>query len=347
MRRLPLHFVVLFFCAVVGVSVGAIAPASARVGVTSVTSGEPLGRPPAEPERVLRVGVDVQFNERVTTRSDDRAHFVFLDGSSLSVGPNSDLTIDKFVFDPDKNTGELAISTTRGTLRFVGGAISKKTDVEVKTPSATIGIRGGIVTVSVSNTGATNATFLYGQRMTVRGQSLTQVATRNGSQINVPPGGRPGPPVIIPPRGFSGAAFERGQPPRGPAQPPQQGATQPQFQPQPQPQTTTQQQPTQRTQTQQTQTTQTQTTEPRPTHLAIAGQLGTSQLHEMNSGPPGAPPRPGFGPGGQKGQGGQGGQGGMKGGQRFAAGPPQGPPRIPQNPMRHVPKPPPQPASRR
>ena len=131
----------------------AAGPAWARVGVTSVTDGDPLGQPPAEPERVLRVGIDVQANERITTRADDRAHVVFLDGTALTIGPNSVLVIDKYVYDPDRKAGDIALNVTRGTFRFVGGAISKNNEVTIKTPSATIGIRGGIVTFSVSDSG--------------------------------------------------------------------------------------------------------------------------------------------------------------------------------------------------
>src|SRR5262245_28145641 len=71
------------------------AAAQSKVGVTSATDGDPLGKPPTQNERVLRIGIDVQANEVVTTKSDDRAHLVFLDGSSLTVGPNAQLTIDK------------------------------------------------------------------------------------------------------------------------------------------------------------------------------------------------------------------------------------------------------------
>ena len=56
--------------------------ALARVGVTSAADGDPLGKPPNENERVLRIGIDVQANEVITTAAKDRAHLVFLDGSS-------------------------------------------------------------------------------------------------------------------------------------------------------------------------------------------------------------------------------------------------------------------------
>src|SRR6478736_293523 len=86
------------------------AAAQSRVGVTSATDGDPLGKPPTSAERVLKIGIDVQGNEVVTTHANDRAHLVFLDGSSLTVGPNARLTIDKFVYDPDTKKGDLAIT---------------------------------------------------------------------------------------------------------------------------------------------------------------------------------------------------------------------------------------------
>src|SRR5260370_42333277 len=91
----------------------------ARVGVTSLTEGDPLGKPPSEVERILRVGIDVQANELITTQADDRAHLVFLDGTSLTVGPNARVTIDRFVFDPATKTGDLALTASTGVLRLV------------------------------------------------------------------------------------------------------------------------------------------------------------------------------------------------------------------------------------
>jgi len=177
----------------------AAAPVEARIGVTSVTDGDPLGQPPTQAERILRVGIDVQASERVTTRAGDRAHLVFLDGTSLTIGPNAVLVLDKYAYDPDRKTGEMAVSATRGVLRFVGGAISKNTEVTITTPSASIGIRGGIAIVEVHDGGATTANFLYGDAMRVTGQGVTQVATRSGSQVTVATGAPPARPTVIPP----------------------------------------------------------------------------------------------------------------------------------------------------
>jgi hypothetical protein len=174
----------------------AIGEAAAKVGVTSATDGDPLGKPPQEAERVLRIGIDVQANELITTNENDRAHLVFLDGSSLTVGPNAQLTIDKFVFDPSTKTGELAINASKGVLRLVGGKISKNNAITITTPSSTIGIRGGITILDVKDR-QTDSTFVFGKDMTVRGAGPPQVATRPGSMI-VTIFGRPaGMPTIL------------------------------------------------------------------------------------------------------------------------------------------------------
>ncbi len=169
--------------------------ALARVGVTSATNGDPLGKPPQEAERILRIGIDVQANEIITTGANDRAHLVFLDGTSLTVGPNAQLTIDKFVYDPNTKTGELAINASKGVLRLVGGKISKTNEITVATPSSTIGIRGGMCLISVEN-GRTTSTFLFGQHMRVHGHGQTQNVTRPGSQVTTNSGAPPSLPTL-------------------------------------------------------------------------------------------------------------------------------------------------------
>src|SRR5262249_12293213 len=182
-----------------------MAPAEAqpsKVGVASATDGDPLGKPPTENERVLRIGIDVQANEIVTTHSNDRAHLVFLDGTLLTVGPNARLTIDKFVYDPNSKTGDLAITATQGVFRLVGGKISKTNAITINTPSSTIGIRGGITMFTVNQKGTT-AYFAFGQNMSMSSHGVTQNATRAGSVINATPGASPSPPTLLPPGGLN------------------------------------------------------------------------------------------------------------------------------------------------
>lgn len=175
----------------------------ARVGVTSATDGDPLGKPPSANERILRIGIDVQANELITTRANDRAHLMFLDGTSLTVGPNAQLTIDKFVYDPNSKTGDLAISASKGVFRLVGGRISKTNPITITTPSSTIGIRGGITLVD-AETVRTISTFVFGTNMTVSAAGRTETVTRPGSQVTTNLGALPGRPILVPPGALNG-----------------------------------------------------------------------------------------------------------------------------------------------
>jgi hypothetical protein len=172
--------------------------AQAGVGVTSMTDGTPTSQQQAESERVLRVGLDMQVSERVLTKANDRAHLVFFDGTSVTLGPDSELVIDKFSYDAGAKSGEMVLTVTRGTFRFVGGAISKNSEVVINTPSSVLGIRGGIATANVTPSGTT-ANFLYGTSLRASNQGGSQTATRAGSRIAVAFGGVPGAATVVGP----------------------------------------------------------------------------------------------------------------------------------------------------
>ncbi|MDF3074788.1 MAG: hypothetical protein K0S54_2455 [Alphaproteobacteria bacterium] len=179
--------------------------AAARVGVTSTTTGEPLGTPPAQAQRVLKVGIDVFANERIQTKADDRAHLLFADGSALTIGPNSDLMIDKYVYDPNSGTGDLAISATRGVFRLVGGKITKQGDgATMKVGTATLGLRGGIAIIDASKPNGLDAFFMFGTKLTVSTPQGTRVATRPGSTISTVFGQQPSSPSLTPAGALTG-----------------------------------------------------------------------------------------------------------------------------------------------
>ncbi len=198
-----MHFEKLAAVLVAVTSVLANAPArSQSIGVTSATTGEPLGKPPAELERVLRVGIDLQAGELVTTGAEDRAHLLFLDGTALTVGPQARLTLDRFVYDNDRRLGALSLTATQGVFRLVGGRISKTVPITIDTPSGTIGIRGGIMLFKVEPT-ETTATFVFGYRMTMTSRGQTQTVTTPGWQVSTLAGQVPTAPVLAPRAAFS------------------------------------------------------------------------------------------------------------------------------------------------
>jgi hypothetical protein len=170
-------------------SVGVAATTNATAAAPNV-----LGVPPQGERRIIEIGVNVIANERITTTSAGQAQFLLNDGTSFSVGPDSEVVLDKYVYDPDRGTGEMAMSVSKGVMRFVGGKISKAQPVEIRIGSATMGIRGGIAMVSAQPGQPVTARFLFGLAMTMTQNGVTQMTTRAGTAIDVPPGQPPSPP---------------------------------------------------------------------------------------------------------------------------------------------------------
>src|SRR6185503_16646051 len=98
-------------------------------------------------------------------------------------------------------------NASRGVLRLVGGRISKSKPIVIVTPSSTIGIRGGITIVTVTES-QTAADFVFGSSMTVTSGGRTQTATRAGSQVVTSLGGVPSAPALLK-QGSLGAAFNQ------------------------------------------------------------------------------------------------------------------------------------------
>lgn len=82
-------------------------------------------------------------NQQVRTARDATAQLLFLDETSLNVGPGSDITLDRFVYDPGGARNDIALRATKGIFRFVSGS-SDPRSYHLKTPVATIGVRGTI-----------------------------------------------------------------------------------------------------------------------------------------------------------------------------------------------------------
>ena len=107
-----------------------------KVGVTSAVNPDAYsdGAP-------VKIGASVFYNQRINTDGSGLVQVLLVDGSTFTVGPGSDLVIDKFVYDPNKGTGSVAIEASKGAFRFVTGS-QNKGEVKVKTPYGTLGVRG-------------------------------------------------------------------------------------------------------------------------------------------------------------------------------------------------------------
>ncbi|MEQ9639417.1 MAG: FecR domain-containing protein [Alphaproteobacteria bacterium] len=184
---------VVALSALLATSFGAPTWAATGIGVTSAVLPNARGTPPDQDSRILQVGNDMYADERVQTVDNGKVHLLFLDGSAMSIGPNSDIVLDEFVYDPDTKTGNLSFAATKGVFRFVGGRISKSSPVLIKTPNATIGIRGGVALVTIG--AVITATLIYGDELTVQVGNITRSLTTPGFRLEVDANGDVGQPV--------------------------------------------------------------------------------------------------------------------------------------------------------
>ncbi|OYY00632.1 MAG: hypothetical protein B7Y80_05110 [Hyphomicrobium sp. 32-62-53] len=89
-----------------------------QAGVASAVKNEARGTQAG----VLAPGSKIYEQEVVSTGDASMAQLLFLDEPTLSIGPRAKVKLDKLVYDPAANAGDVAISTTKGALRFITGS---------------------------------------------------------------------------------------------------------------------------------------------------------------------------------------------------------------------------------
>ncbi|HIF10121.1 MAG TPA: hypothetical protein EYQ81_09955 [Sneathiellales bacterium] len=183
LRRIRLFFALsLVFTLLIPGGNSFAAEEETEIGVTWGTQRTPVGQPPVSVRRQLIVGTNVVHQEQITTNEADIAQLLFLDGSAITVGPNSNMILDEFVYDPDVGTGKIIVRATKGVFRFVGGKISKNGEVEFQSSSGTIGIRGGIAIIEVSSD-SISGDFLFGDSMSMTLLGDTEITKKAGTNI--------------------------------------------------------------------------------------------------------------------------------------------------------------------
>ena len=124
--------------------VGGNAVAAPEVGIAAAVNQSAQGAAPGGQVQTKSLGDNIIHNERIVTGEVGLVQILLVDGTTFTVGANSDLTIDSFVYDPDAGTAAIAATFTKGVLRFIGGRSSKEGNASINTPMGTIGIRGGV-----------------------------------------------------------------------------------------------------------------------------------------------------------------------------------------------------------
>ena len=114
-----------------------------RAGIVKVVGGEVrvMG---AQGMRMLEPGDAVFSGDRLVSGKYGLASVVMRDGTTLVLGNNSQLQIQKFAFDATTADGSILVELLRGSIRVLTGLISKINPdaVQVKTSTLLVGVRG-------------------------------------------------------------------------------------------------------------------------------------------------------------------------------------------------------------
>ena len=145
-------------------------------------------------------------DERIETGAESATEITFLDGTTLIMGERSNLTLTEVVFDADPDDSKLVITAIEGVFKFASGNLRSEA-YEVRTPVATIGIRGTVFTFVVEADGTTTVTALSGEvrvaniegasrTLSSAGVSTVVFPRRSGEDLAPPSLPGPPPPIV-------------------------------------------------------------------------------------------------------------------------------------------------------
>ncbi|MFA5137970.1 MAG: FecR domain-containing protein [Elusimicrobiota bacterium] len=123
-----------------------------RIGAAAAVTGKVLAIDPLEQQkgapagRILSSGKTVYHLDKIVSGKEGRLQVMLLDQTVFTLGPNTEMTLDEFVYDPFTDSGKITANVTKGVFRFVTGKVARKDpeNMKIKMPVGTMGIRGTI-----------------------------------------------------------------------------------------------------------------------------------------------------------------------------------------------------------
>ncbi|HAF95601.1 MAG: hypothetical protein A2021_02105 [Elusimicrobia bacterium GWF2_52_66] len=129
-----------------------------RIGVAGGVSGMIKATAyGASESRIIKSRDPLFLNDRLVTDGKGKMQILLLDETVFTVGVNSDVVLDEFVYDPSNDSGKVSVKMTKGVFRFVTGKVARKdpANMKVRLSVGTIGIRGTMAAGSTDARGST------------------------------------------------------------------------------------------------------------------------------------------------------------------------------------------------
>jgi hypothetical protein len=135
-----------------------------------------------------KTGDRVFQNELIRTGAESKGQLLFRDETTLTIGPESEVKLDQFVYNP-QGTSSVTLNATKGVFRFISGSLPSQA-YEIKTPAATIGVRGTIILIGLLPDGTA---FYWNGEGSFVAQTLFGPfnVNRPGQVLVIRPGGQP------------------------------------------------------------------------------------------------------------------------------------------------------------
>jgi hypothetical protein len=148
--------------------------AAPKIGVASAVNNH-VESIDGDSIRALKNGGDIFTNEKIRTGNASTAQLLFVDETVLSVGAKSEVVLDRFIYDPNRGTGNVVIKTGAGAFRFVTGS-QPSSNYQIRTEVATMGIRGTVIEWIEKHVGRGQLQAIYSVR-----HGLMQITVGGGT----------------------------------------------------------------------------------------------------------------------------------------------------------------------
>ncbi len=221
MRKLFTCLTLVLFAMTTAVSAQTAMPQSAvpaaginsRVGVAAGVKGSVQLARDGGVGQVVSSGAEIFLGDKISTDAKGGLQILLLDQTTFTIGANSSIVVDQFIYDPATDAGKVSVRVVEGTFRFITGKIAKKNpeNMQVDLPNGTIGVRGTMVMGKVdgtkslailtgpgdkNNTGSRNGAMIVGGKGGDNSKSVRIAKTGFGTEIAG--NGAPKIPFLVP-----------------------------------------------------------------------------------------------------------------------------------------------------